>query len=349
VLPPYLDKNIGEKLLKCFDKTLKQPWLDEEFYTRVPSPNPKKRKCAARKRFNVKEFGGRFSMIIPLETSGLYLGIYHGSHRVGGTRHVGGSTRVFVPIGSFIIFHSTLYHYGDKCIVDGGKVNTSVRAFAYMVKKDFVKSSQVKTFPLGDDKVCDGCDGCSTCKKLSELLQTVSHKDGSSWAPDFSYPVDGEEVIMGDLDTLGWAVIKSGYEVYSKDLQVELALSIKHSASNLRHIQKKNEIDMQFPSLIRDEDYFHDLHKNGVKMGSRCMITERGIVEDQKLHNQLHELMRMFDHHVGVASKLIHNTTGIVAEYKYEAPNLLLNSGIVPEQFVHRDFPDNRFDKKTVF
>ena len=29
VLPPYLDKHIGEKLLKCFDKTLKQPWLDE--------------------------------------------------------------------------------------------------------------------------------------------------------------------------------------------------------------------------------------------------------------------------------------------------------------------------------
>jgi hypothetical protein len=137
--------------------------------------------------------------------------------------------------------------------------------------------------------------------------------------------------------------------VYSKDLQVELALSIKHSANRLRHIQKKNEIDMQFPSLIRDEDYFHDLNKNGVKMGSRCMITERGIVEDQKLHNQLHELMLMFDHHVGVASKLIHESTGIVAEYKYEAPNLLLNSGIVPEQFVHRDFPDNRFDKKTVF
>ena len=79
------------------------------------------------------------------------------------------------------------------------------------------------------------------------------------------------------------------------------------------------------------------------------MITERGIVENQSLHKKVPELMHMFDHHVGVASKLIHKSTVIVASYKYEAPNILLNSGIVPEQFVHRDFPDNRFDKKTVF
>ena len=50
-------------------------------------------------------------------------------------------------LGCFILFHSYLYHYGDKSsLTHGGQGLDTLRAFAYLVEAQYLEPQHVETF-----------------------------------------------------------------------------------------------------------------------------------------------------------------------------------------------------------
>ena len=48
----------------------------------------------------------------------------------------------------FILFSGSLLHYGDRCVVDGVTVRTSLRSFQYIVEEEYTSDNSPKTVQL---------------------------------------------------------------------------------------------------------------------------------------------------------------------------------------------------------
>ena len=116
-------------------------------------------------------FGGRFSVIAPLEIVGVTLGVFHGSHRLIGICHGGSSTRIHVPKNCFILFSGYLYHYGDRCLVDGGVIKESLRSFQYIVEKGYVEPDFPGTKKLPDRFSCYDSN-FNICQDYEQIIRT---------------------------------------------------------------------------------------------------------------------------------------------------------------------------------
>lgn len=105
------------------------------------------------------------------------IGICHGSHLgevKDGFLHPGGIGRVKVPMGCAIIFHSRLFHYGDKSrLVFGMGCSKTYRAFSYVVEQIY-SVDVLETYPSKTNHFCQkkDCAECKTMKKTLNLLQS---------------------------------------------------------------------------------------------------------------------------------------------------------------------------------
>ena len=214
-------KQVGQLILDCDEETWKDPTCDNrKDVSTIPT------RTSSRIPTVTSRFGGRFSLITPMETIGVSLGIFHGSHRLLGVSHVGCSTRVHVPKNCFILFSGFLYHYGDRCVVDGGIVRSSLRLFQYVVEKEYAGDMPIKTHALHEGDVCE-VDDCQVCGNYRQILMTnerVNDRSGTWYPPancDLSEKEDGS-VVFGDISTLGWVVVKATWPKNEVELQKEL-------------------------------------------------------------------------------------------------------------------------------
>jgi len=79
-------------------------------------------------------------------------------------------------------------HYGDKCVVDGGKVLTSMRSFHYIFHKGYTQEVDVKKDDLDLSNSCLGM-GCEICDEYCLTLDNylgVTDEFGV-WEPYLSW------------------------------------------------------------------------------------------------------------------------------------------------------------------
>ena len=86
-------------------------------------------------------------MIFPLQPGGFNLGVFHGSHLTTEQVHLRIATKVHIPYGCVILFHSHLYHYGDKACDQTGSWTTTLGSFSYIVEKDMPTPHMLRLIP----------------------------------------------------------------------------------------------------------------------------------------------------------------------------------------------------------
>ena len=125
-----------------------------------------------------------------------------------------------IPDKCIIIFHAFLYHYGDKAQWYDHKFQANLRTFTYLREKEYLPNSHLETY---QGSLSDWCNNkCDPCKSFHEILkyQRCNNQDEMVWTTKMStsqinlLPPGG--FIMGDIDYLGWAVIKSFIHPISK-------------------------------------------------------------------------------------------------------------------------------------
>ena len=95
------------------------------------------------------------SYLCPLQHD-MTLGVFHGSHQFeGNIIHSGCGGRICIPIGTFILFDSNLYHYGDQSKIVGGCPMYSIRSFSYLVEKNYIGTNTTNVCRLSYKYCCD--------------------------------------------------------------------------------------------------------------------------------------------------------------------------------------------------
>ena len=61
-----------------------------------------------------------------------------------------GLVQEFMSQRIVLFFSGYLYHYGDRCLVDGGVIKESLRSFQYIVEKGYVEPDFPGTKKLPD-------------------------------------------------------------------------------------------------------------------------------------------------------------------------------------------------------
>ena len=82
-----------------------------------------------------KTCNGRMSYLCPFQND-MTLGVFHRSHQFGGNIiHSSCGGRICILIGTFILFDSNIYHYGNQSKILGGCSMYSISSFSYLVEK----------------------------------------------------------------------------------------------------------------------------------------------------------------------------------------------------------------------
>lgn len=162
------------------------------------------------------EFEGNFSVITPAGKS-IRLGIYHSSHCCwtgGDTCHVGSVTLVEIPDQCLVIFHGILFHYGDRAQFDACQFIPSLRLFNYLRSESIHNLGHETTTCLAEPSLW--CDySCEQCNLIHDKLKKkrCKGKDEMVWSCDLSpseiFTMKPGAHVMGSLNSLGWAVVKS--------------------------------------------------------------------------------------------------------------------------------------------
>ena len=144
------------------------------------------------------------------------------------------------------------------------------------------------------------------------------------------------EYVMGDINTLGWAVIKS-YEFSGEEL-VKYVKEMNTTTSQTKiikcHSIQQTGNDMQYPHFIASGPYqeLFDTAVNPRRL-MKCQL-------NQSIHifNKLPMLSALFDFLMVYAMKHVKFNTIIDAQYVCTGKNLLANDGAIREQYIHTDY-----------
>ena len=188
----------------------------------------------------------------------LNIGIVHGSHRYPEKKdnkcHQGSTSLVEIPDNCMIICHAYLSHYGARSIFKTYKFIENLRAFAYMVPEGHKFPPKEYTHQIERGWCELDCDNC-----VNVRLSLVDHRCDHDMVWKHNKEVDmmlPSEYVMGDLNTLGWAIVK-GFEYegdklvsFSKDVMEQISPRNKHPFDGWNGIQTSIVNKMQFGHFI---------------------------------------------------------------------------------------------------
>ena len=82
------------------------------------------------------------------------------------------------------------------------------RAFAYMVEDGYIPETTGQTYNPGVEDFCE-LSTCEACKRAKNILSVVVDKE-NIWraGPEDLSNAKMVELVFGDIELLGWAVIK---------------------------------------------------------------------------------------------------------------------------------------------
>ena len=149
--------------------------------------------------------------------------VMNSTHRVGykEKHHLGCACIVEVPDTCFIILSSHLYHYGDRAQFCDFSFQMNTRFFALLKNPHYQFGEIDQTFPAIPSYWCLGCEKCEAVAAYigSNKCFDDIHK---RWFCPLHERIIRTLVpgthIMGDLETLGWAIVK-GFTVADSECQ----------------------------------------------------------------------------------------------------------------------------------
>ena len=305
-------------------------------YTKLPwntAALPKTKKRTSRS--SVKP--PRFSILFPVKFAGFNIGILHGSHMIKTTFHLGAVTKVHVPYGSVLLFHSDLYHFGDCTLIDGGKCTTSARGFSYVVEEGFPDEGEAKTFHLQDKETCSDLK-CNKCEQLSNTLMKYSGQNDGIWRPYLATNNNTGvgTVINGDMKSLGWAILHVGIPdpTFNNKLQDELGVvfnkmweDIIQTTHSMRRMKTKH-LESKKPEFLSPD---YEVHGKRMLYGKPYMTFEQDSV-----------LELLFLRNFKVVQDYIKDDVYKGENYTMHNPNLIRNVKWVYEQHIHTDYERSR-------
>lgn len=316
-------------------------------------------------------WGGRFSIIIPLEND-VTIGMLHCSHiNFNSPLHLGGVSRIGIPLGCFILFNFQMYHYGDVTGILGCQPLQSVRAFAYLVEQDYPDPGRIETFKAGE--FCDG-DQCPECKRMREVLAPVVDEE-NIWHPDPQLLQSAKigHSVLGNVHSLGWVVVKGSnpHNDFKKwDISRDLSTLVWNDKTNWHKIgnlytssskqQKKpkendmvvngivitkknlNTREMVHKSLQNDPYNLMAMREIPGTTSCREMKYVRGV--DWDFEEKCPILSAMLRCNRVLANVFLRKFTGVQMNYQFFGLNFLRNKNFVLQQYLHRDYEDSRRD-----
>ena len=290
-------------------------------------------------------FGGNFSLIAPLGRP-LKLGIAHCSHRAWecDQAHLGSVTLVEVPEDCLILFHAILFHYGNHAEWGDYGFHSNPRMFAYFRDKTHLQGSQPVTFHADPKLWCD--KNCCRCRPVAEKLMAkrCGGEDEMVWrcnkSPHAISKLEAGTHLMGDIDSLGWVVLKGHVHGDNSILEfsqeiVSIVQDFQETPTNFFEIQGAQDKMMQFPHLRKEGP--HELFFN-LFPGKRYMMYNS--IEEKNMHMQKRfpKLHEVFKKNTRICATYLFQVTTIRCQYVSAAPNVLLTYLGVREQYMHTDY-----------
>ena len=236
---------------------------------------------------------------------------------------------VEIPNSCMIVFTGDTYHAGVSSFDrrDGG-YPSFLRIFSYIVEENYVTDDE-NISSLSQNQLCkQSCKICSNMN-IDELHYTNQVIKYDMRKHDIESLKEGT-VLMGDLQKVGWVVLKSGFIIKPRSLLEDALYDLNVDVPNDK------------------------LHWFGIDKCKRQMyykqsfnINETRFVENESIE-LIHDLLKK-DCEV-INDHLIHyydfDDTNY---YKYYNPNVLRNLGFVKkDQTLHLDFPNSLYQCKTI-
>ena len=149
------------------------------------------------------------------------------------------------------------------------KFDLSLRTFSYLTASSYEMETEAKTWKSQQNFSCENCD---KCKQVNQLLikHRNIHPKENIWKYEQSdykiHSMDDGEIVMGDVNSLGWVVLKhhTPYDMnefynmvacIKEEVIVERKNKLQKGSLKWTNIQKP----MQFKSLSNippNEEYF---------------------------------------------------------------------------------------------
>ena len=88
-------------------------------------------------------------------------------------------------------------------------------------------ADRITTQPLNEYKACEE-EGCEVCQKYHDIFMRrigVNDQDGTWHAPDDTsfHEIDTGTIIFGDIEKMGWVVVKNKWPDDDVGFQAEMA------------------------------------------------------------------------------------------------------------------------------
>ena len=346
------DRLIGQEIVNKFNYS-DVPWKDEKGLMEVyiPAGNVRTR---GQKEFEVNNFFGNFS-IIQAQGDSFYLGIMNSSHRASITdvHHLGSACVVEITDNCLIIFHEHVFHFGDRNEFKNYNFQDKIRLFAFLSEVRYTFPVQLESFRTEPHYWCQDCDAC---KKIRSMLEKERWDCPEYHRWVFPYTnheidnmVDGSHV-MGNRDTLGWAVIKGhtlpedqmvDYAKIMRDIQGIFKSWLCIQGLKSKGVEQKDK-HLQFPNLVNrklnEKHFLAELKGPGSGKGGCHMMygTEESLKD--KLKEDYPIIYNCFEENLEICSKYIRMNTTIRAFYVFNGHNIIVNRGAIREQSAHTDY-----------
>ena len=230
---------------------------------------------------------------------------------------------VYVPKGCCILFRRNLLHYGAQATFHEDTYMKSTRYFGKIAPKNYLwpVSDNVKKI-CPDTNFCKGVNICSICQEIMNVrfYKFLIHSK-ERYCDEFIEKMNSGKILYGNIDTLGWVVIK-GMNF----------LDIDKATETLTHLANRKS--------------WHSIHRSqgGAK---RCQLVDYALISDVSTTNMEAAcnfgskpvFCPIFEFRDKIKPFLF-NAVGKTEEtHEFLRDTILINDGNIPDQYHHCDFP----------
>ena len=233
---------------------------------------------------------------------------------------------VTVPKGCCIIFHQNFLHFGAKAIYSRDTYLPSTRYFSKIEHEDGNYSVSDFVVRNNEDVFCDGESTCLVCKEIDLISMKKFVQDSSARFLDCVIEeMQNGDVVCGDLESLGWVVIKSvdftTYEGY--DVPLKYLATRENNWTTLEQYKKGKRLELV--------DYA-DLNVGITNFQQVCRKSKG------ELKTQMTPMFQFIDDFQSVVKNyLFSHDDVLMSKYKFVKDTPLMNRGAVLDQYPHSD------------
>ena len=148
--------------------------------------------------------------------------------------HKSSQVVVEIPNGRMILFTGDTYHAGVSTFERrNGSYPSNLRIFGYIVEDNFVSDNEnIKS--IKGNMLCTNCQTCLDMPK--ENMYYIGHIIKYGMNPSEIENLGEGTILMGNLEKVGWVVLKSGYSISPYGLLDNTMYHLNNDSISLKQI-----------------------------------------------------------------------------------------------------------------